>query len=101
MLRKISTEIEISNVHANFRRKLNCKRTEAYSIFPRDSPYRFDGPSPTIASRMVPHKVRCGGRIARGNLPGTGFGAGGRLIVSNRPIFVGGPEGAGGRIDTR
>ena len=32
--------------------------------------YRFDGPSPTMVSRIAPQNVRCGGRIARGNLPG-------------------------------
>lgn len=32
--------------------------------------YRFDGPSPTMVSNIAPHKVRCGGRIARGSLPG-------------------------------
>jgi hypothetical protein len=35
--------------------------------------HRFDGPSPTITSRMDPQNVRCGGKIARGNLPGVAF----------------------------
>lgn len=33
--------------------------------------YRFDGPSPTMVSRITPQNVRCGGRIARANFPGT------------------------------
>ena len=38
-----------------------------------DSTYRLDGPSPTIVSNIAPQNVRCGGKIARGNLPGVAF----------------------------
>lgn len=41
-----------------------------YGNYKRQNLYRFDGPSPTTVSRIAPQKVRCGGRIARGNLPG-------------------------------
>jgi len=66
---------------------------------------------------MAPKNVRCGGKIARGNLPGVPPGAKGfgpprtgvcELIVCNVPILVGVTEtvglsepGAVGLTDTR
>ena len=49
----------------------NSDRGRIHSIADIRPSYRFDGPSPTIVSRIVPQNVRCGGKIARGSFPGT------------------------------
>lgn len=39
-------------------------------LYWKESSNRFDGPSPTIVSRIAVQRFRCAGRIVRGNFPG-------------------------------